>query len=175
MPPRRLNPSVPRDLETICLKCLEKEPARRYASAPALADDLRRFLGGRADPGAAGRRRSERAVKWARRRPAIAGLTAALAVALSPRASLGLAVLRAARENRRTGGPQAAQTEAEAHAEAQHNCDGRHREGGGLAASGLHRIGSISPRECLDNNVAYAVELLEALPGRPRAAGSGRT
>jgi serine/threonine-protein kinase len=76
--PSRLNRVVPRDLETIVLQCLQKEPGRRYASAEALAEDLRRFA--RGEPVAARRTgRVERAFKWARRRPAQA-LVGALSV-----------------------------------------------------------------------------------------------
>jgi tetratricopeptide (TPR) repeat protein len=81
VPPARLQHKVPRDLETICLKCLEKEPARRYAGALDLADDLRRFLDDqpiRARPTSALRR----AVKWVRRRPALATLLAASVAAV---------------------------------------------------------------------------------------------
>jgi WD40 repeat protein/serine/threonine protein kinase len=72
-PPRRLNDSIPRDLETICLKCLQKEPAKRYTRASDLADDLRRFLAGKPIQ-ARPIRVWERVVKWARRRPAAAAL-----------------------------------------------------------------------------------------------------
>jgi WD40 repeat protein/tRNA A-37 threonylcarbamoyl transferase component Bud32 len=71
--PSSLVPGVPRDLETICLKCLTKEPSRRYASARGLAEDLRSYLDGR--PILARRTPFwERAYKWARRRPAMAAL-----------------------------------------------------------------------------------------------------
>ena len=78
---RRLVPRAPRDLETICLKCLHKDPRRRYATAEALGDDLRRFLDGK--PVAARPARPwERAWKAARRRPVIATLLAACTAAL---------------------------------------------------------------------------------------------
>jgi tRNA A-37 threonylcarbamoyl transferase component Bud32 len=81
-PPRGLNDRVPRDLETICLKCLEKEPGRRYGSAQALAEDLGRYLAG--EPIAARPARAwERAAKWVRRRPAIAALTAVVLMAVA--------------------------------------------------------------------------------------------
>jgi tetratricopeptide (TPR) repeat protein/anti-sigma factor RsiW len=73
VPPARLLPGIPRDLNVICLKCLHKQPARRYATAAALGDDLRRFLAGEpihARPTPA----YERAAKWARRSPAKATL-----------------------------------------------------------------------------------------------------
>jgi len=81
VPVRQLQPQVPADVETICLKCLQKEPTRRYESASALADDLRRFEEGRpivARPV----RRWERATKWVRRNPMLAGMSAAMVLAL---------------------------------------------------------------------------------------------
>jgi eukaryotic-like serine/threonine-protein kinase len=84
-----LNPKVPRDLQTICLKCLEKDPASRYYdSALALADDLRRFLDGspiKARPPSAW----GRTVKWARRQPVAAALVGAITVVVLVVAAAG--------------------------------------------------------------------------------------
>jgi WD40 repeat protein/serine/threonine protein kinase len=84
-PPRLLRPDLPLDLDAICLKCLHKDPARRYRTAGALADDLTRFLQGRPIDA---RRPSawERLVKFTRRRPAIAALIGVVILA-----ALGLA------------------------------------------------------------------------------------
>ncbi len=79
VPPSRVNPKVPHDLQVVCLKCLEKDPSRRYASAQALADDLGRYLAG--EPILARPVGSwERTVMWARRRPAITALLGLVAL-----------------------------------------------------------------------------------------------
>src|SRR5262249_51653849 len=76
IPPRVLQPNVPRDLETVCLKCLEKHPRKRYPTAEALADDRRRFLDGR-PVSARPIGRLGRLVRVCRRKPREAALTAA--------------------------------------------------------------------------------------------------
>ena len=91
VPPRRLNRRIPRDLETICLTCLEKAPNRRYRSAEALAGDLRLWLDGRPIKA---RRVTPMGHAWrlCRRHPAVAGLVVALAMTLAT-GVVGLVVL----------------------------------------------------------------------------------
>lgn len=100
-PPTKFNANVPRDLETIALKCLEKDPKRRYPSAQALADDVRNWLDSR--PIAARRvGAAERAWLWCKRRPAIAALTAATVLAVVGGAATTIAVQARANSNLRT-------------------------------------------------------------------------
>jgi tetratricopeptide (TPR) repeat protein len=88
LPPRNINPAIPLDLETICLKCLEKEPARRYASTRMVAEELTRFL---EDEPILARpiRIPEKIWRWCRRKPLVAGLAAVLTVSLMLAAWLG--------------------------------------------------------------------------------------
>jgi ribosomal protein S27E len=80
-PPHLLEPQVPRDLEAICLKCLQKGPNRRYPTAAALAEDLRRYLENKPTQ-ARPVGRLARLLKWARRSPLVAGLTLAMMLVL---------------------------------------------------------------------------------------------
>jgi serine/threonine-protein kinase len=77
LPPRHVNPKIPKALETICLKCLQKDPSHRYPSASALADDLRAYQRGEAisarPPGV-----FDRMDRWVRSRPALAATLIAL-------------------------------------------------------------------------------------------------
>jgi serine/threonine protein kinase/Flp pilus assembly protein TadD len=89
VPPRRLQPKLPADLETICLKCLEKESGKRYPSAQALADDLRRYRAGEpivARPVS----RLERTAKWVRRNKATAAFVAAALLLVVGASAAGL-------------------------------------------------------------------------------------
>jgi WD40 repeat protein len=98
---RRLCPGVPRDLETICLKCLRKEPARRYATADALAEDLHRFQTGQ--PITARRvSAAERLWRWAKRHPAVATLLFALILSLTAGVAVATALAVAEGEAART-------------------------------------------------------------------------
>jgi WD40 repeat protein len=97
--PRSIDVSVPRDLETICLKCLEKNSNKRYGTAAELAADLRAFLDDRpiqARPVG----RIERAVKWVKRNPVVAGAAASVVLALLAGATVSYLKYRDAKEQR---------------------------------------------------------------------------
>ncbi len=109
--PRKLNGQVPRDLETVCLKCLEKEPAKRYADCGALAEDLARFQAGlpvQARPVG----KLERTWRWCRRNPVVAFLVAVVLVLLV--AVTGVSTYSAFRLNAELTRTQKAEQQAQA-------------------------------------------------------------
>jgi WD40 repeat protein len=143
--PRALNPQADRDLETICLKCLEKDPARRYGSAEALAEDLERWLHGEpieARPASAW----ERTVKWVKRRPAVAAVAAICAAAVV----VAVAGLTFGYQRE-----QAARQELEASLALQKR------------TSYLQQI-ALAEREWSANEVSHAEQLLDACPAAYR-------
>jgi eukaryotic-like serine/threonine-protein kinase len=173
VPPRQLNPGVPRDLETITLKALEKLPGKRYQSAAALGADIDRWLRGEpilARPVG----RLEMVAKWVRRRPVIAGLSMMVVV-------IGLVGLsgilwqwqRAERnfeeseKNRKLAEAQTAEAKAQRKiaetktAEAQARADQLERQG-------YVSLIAISQRETQANNVALSDRLLDRCPPRLR-------
>jgi WD40 repeat protein/serine/threonine protein kinase len=160
--PSRLVPGLPRDIETIALKCLQKEPARRYDSASALAEDLRRFLDGEpivARPVPPW----ERALKWARRRPAIATLVAAVLLLVA--SLLGLGIWSYAEINRSlTTAEKLAETEARANGEAQEQTKLANQRANDLAWEAYINRVNRAYREVQDDNVALAEDLLQGCP-----------
>jgi WD40 repeat protein len=121
--PRSLNPKADRDLETICLKCLEKEQANRYGSAEALADDLERWLAG--EPIRARRSGSlERMRKWVKKRPAIAAMWGAILVV----SALGIAGIIWQWQEAETSQQQATEKANKAEQAQKAEADARHKE-----------------------------------------------
>jgi WD40 repeat protein/serine/threonine protein kinase len=152
VPPTRLRPKLTRDLETICVKCLRKEPSRRYGSAAALVEDLRHFLAGqpiRARPVG----RGERAWRWCRRNPSLGGLVALLATGL---AALVLGTVLLEQERFRTVAvqAQAAADKADAQARARKELE---------TQLYYHRI-TLADRELAANNLNRAKQLLDDCP-----------
>lgn len=154
-PPRSLHDRIPRDLETICLKAMAKEPGRRYAGARALADDLGRFLQGepilaRAVTGV------ERLWRWCRRNPTVAGLTAACFLILITGLVASLWQWRLAEAAR-----DEATTKSLAEKEAREQADAQRKK---VETNSYFANVALAHREWLANNVGRAQELLELCP-----------
>jgi WD40 repeat protein len=151
VPVRRLQPKTPRDLETICHHCLRKDPKKRYVSAAALAEDLRRFLAGepiRARPAPVW----ERAAKWARRRPSLAALLTLVLVVVG----IGLPAVTVLWRRAVRAGAEAETERARAE-----------------TALYFNRV-TLAQRELSANEMTSALDLLEQCrpaPGRPDLRG----
>ncbi len=162
----RLNPEIPRDLETIVHKAIERDPAHRYATAGELTADLQRFLD---DEPIQARRLSqtERLVRWSRRHKAVAGLLAILASVLVIGFTV-MAVLWTRAESNRTKADALAATEAaaRAHAQAQEKI-ARDRAEALDRQDYINRVNR-AYREVEDDNIALAEDLLHGCPQERR-------
>jgi len=175
VPPGQLQPQTPTDLETICLKCLRKEPHQRYQSAATLADDLRRFLEGRpitARPVG----RLERAAKWVKRRPAMAAVYALVVLLVGVGLGGGSAfwLWQQAEEGRSEAEVERQRAEAaQRFAERAQQAEMQARRGERLAKEELeqvlclHRV-ELAHREWLADRVERADQLLEDCPAALR-------
>jgi WD40 repeat protein len=163
--PRAIDRRIDPDLETICLKCLEKAPSRRYATAGALADDLDHWLGG--EPIAARPVSSwERGRKWVRRKPAIAALSAAVLLLALAGLSGVLWQWRAAVENERRARA-SEQKEATARVEAEHQ---RNKAGAALKEARKASEAALKASEALKEANRLAIQReQEALAARDEA------
>jgi WD40 repeat protein len=158
LPPREFNSLIDRDLETIALKCLEKDPRRRYVSAAALAEDLERWRAGEpilARPAGT----LERTVKWARRRPASAALTALLAMGIL--AGIGSLIwswqdAEAAKREQTVRAAQEAEERRAESARADQEASAKRR----LALKLYFKNIALARLEFADNNLSRANELL---------------
>jgi eukaryotic-like serine/threonine-protein kinase len=164
-PPRTLNERIPRDLETICLKAMAKEPGRRYLTAADFRDDLRRYV--RGDPITARRvGRTERAWRWCRRNPVVAGLAAAVVIALLAGTAVSLhfasrAVAKADDEARQRD--RADKKAVEAAAEAKRADDEATEARRNLYISDMH----LAEQYWRDGQAGPAIELLDRYIPRP--------
>jgi WD40 repeat protein len=165
VPPRRLEPKIPHDLETICLKCLAKEPPKRYATATDLADDLRSYLAGKpiqARPVSA----PERAVKWIRQRPQVAALMGALLVAALALLVGGIwftAQLRIERDQAEQAKQEAEAARGQAEAEKQEAVRARRRAETDKHHTEMARYAvqiRLAQRELQDQNIGRAEQVL---------------
>jgi WD40 repeat protein len=173
VPPRQLQSKTPPDLERICLKCLEKDPGKRYASAVALAEDLGRFQRGEPVQGRV-LGRLARTGRWCRRNPAVAALLASVALTLVVGAAVASALAVIARANelaalyqqgradeqKQLADERAADAQAN---EARANAEKRRAEEQRDRADGLAYAGQISlaQREWQDGQVGHAVDVLD--------------